>query len=216
MQRTIRVTHLGVFDDGSNGLNRNLTAYLYNRAASSLPVVSLGFSGADPGTLIGGSRFKTLATPLYLPWGFQGSIVGENYGTGEQNGNSNGAVPVWTTDTGGGLLAFVGGGRNGTTAGVYPTGIDGGPANRYAAGTFIFEQPNIAYDVRLGTVGTQTLTGALGLDFRTNRPLKITHLGVFDSSGDGISGTLSAKLYAKTTPTAWRWRRLRSAGPRAS
>ncbi len=198
VQGTILVTHLGVFDDGSNGLNRDLTAYIYNRTATSTPVVSLQFPTTDQGQLIGGSRFKPLPNPIYLPFGFQGSIVAENYGTGERNGNSGGATPVWTTDSGGGALAFVGGGRYGAVQGQYPPNPDGGPANRYAAGTFIFERAPIAYDVKLGTVGNQTFTGALGMDFRTNRPLVITHLGAFDSGGDGISGTLAVKVYART------------------
>ncbi len=198
VQGTILVTHLGVFDDGSNGLNRNLTAYIYDRTNTATPVVSLQFPTTDPGQLIGGSRFKPLATPIYLPFGFQGSIVAENYGAEERNGNSGGATPVWTTDSGGGALAFVGTGRYGTTQGQYPTSPDGGPANRYAAGTFIFERAPIAYDVKLGTVGNQTMTGALGMDFRTNRPLMITHLGAFDSGGDGISGSLAVKVYART------------------
>ena len=138
VQGTILVTHLGVFDDGSNGLSRNLVAYIYDRNSPASPVVSLSFPTTDPGQLIGGSRFKPLPTPMYLPFGFQGSMVAENYGTGERNGNSGGATPVWTTDSGGGALAFVGGGRYGTTQGQYPPYPDGGPANRYAAGSFMF------------------------------------------------------------------------------
>jgi len=138
VQGTILVTHLGVFDDGSNGLSRNLVAYIYDRNSPASPVVSLSFPTTDPGQLIGGSRFKPLPTPMYLPFGFQGSMVAENYGTGELNGNSGGATPVWTTDSGGGALAFVGGGRYGTTQGQYPPYPDGGPANRYAAGSFMF------------------------------------------------------------------------------
>ena len=198
VQGTILVTHLGVFDDGSNGLSRNLAAYIYDRTNTTSPVVSLSFPTTDPGQLIGGSRFKPLPTPKYLPFGFQGSIVAENYGAEERNGNSHGATPVWTTESGGGALVFVGSGRYGTTQGQYPPNGDGGPANRYAAGTFIFQRAPIAYDVKLGTLGNQTMTGALGLDFRTNRPLVITHLGAFDSGGDGISGTLAVKLYART------------------
>ncbi len=84
VQGTILVTHLGVFDDGSNGLNRDLTAYIYNRTATSTPVVSLQFPTTDQGQLIGGSRFKPLPNPIYLPFGFQGSIVAENMVPGSE------------------------------------------------------------------------------------------------------------------------------------
>ena len=88
VNQPIFVTRLGVFDDGSDGLNRNLTAYLWDRDDTSAPVETISFTMADPGTLVGGSRFKPLAAPLCLPAGFQGTIVGENYGSGELNGNS--------------------------------------------------------------------------------------------------------------------------------
>ena len=76
----------------------------------------------------------SLPSPITLPAGFQGTIVAENYQAGEPNGN----IPlVWTTDDGNGSVAFVGGGRFGLSQGVFPTSVDGGPANRYAAGTFM-------------------------------------------------------------------------------
>src|SRR4029079_814550 len=49
-----------------------------------------------------------------------------------------GNAKVWFTD-GSGSLNFVGGGRYGTTAGAWPPTVDGGPADRYAAGTFEFQ-----------------------------------------------------------------------------
>jgi hypothetical protein len=131
----VYVDQLGVFDSGSNGLVANLTARLYNRATQT-QIASLTFTPADPGTISGGSRFKRLSTPIILPAGFQGTIVAEGYTAGEPNGNSMGAAPVWTT-AGGGAINFVGVGRNGN-AGSFPTNLDGGPANRYAAGTFTF------------------------------------------------------------------------------
>jgi len=134
----ITVSELGVFDDGSNGLSRNLTARLWDRTSTGTPLATLSFTTADPGTLAGGSRFKPLATPLSLPAGFQGTISASGYGSGEQNGNSGGAAPVWTTD-GAGALSFVGSSRWGNTPGAYPPNADTGPANRYAAGTFVFD-----------------------------------------------------------------------------
>src|SRR5690606_31291593 len=96
----------------------------------------------DEGVLIGGSRFIELEEPIGLPAGFRGAIVASGYGAGDQNGNQ-GTAPIdgVTTDDGGCLIEFVGGGFFGNAAApdAYPTGPDGGPANRYPAGTFQFE-----------------------------------------------------------------------------
>jgi len=143
VNQPVLVTRLGVFDDGSDGLNRDLTAYLWDRTDTSAPLETLTFTSADPGTLLDGSRFKPLASPLLLPAGFQGTIVGENYGATEQNGNSGGAAPVWTTNDGGGLVSFVGSSPYGDVQGTYPANGGGGPENRYAAGTFLFADADL-------------------------------------------------------------------------
>ncbi len=141
VNQPIFITRIGVFDDNSDGLNRDLTAYVWDRNNTAAPIETISFTTAAPGTLVGGSRFKPLAAPLYLPAGFQGAIVGENYGAGERNGNIADGLPrPWTTNDGGGLVSFVGRGRWSTTQGAYPAGLDGGPVNRYAAGTFAFAE----------------------------------------------------------------------------
>jgi len=146
VNQPIFITQLGVFDHDSAGvstpvgLNRDLTARLWDRSGTPTLLETLQFTNAVPGTLIGGSRFKPLAAPLYLPAGFQGTIVGENYGTGELNGNSGGAAPTWTTNGGGGLVSFVGTSPYGTVQGTCPVTPGGGPANRYATGTFAFAE----------------------------------------------------------------------------
>jgi hypothetical protein len=140
VQEAIVVTRLGVFDSGSDGLSATLTARLYNRA-SGAELTRLTFTPAAPGELVEGSRFKDLAGPLSLPAGFQGSIVSDGYGGADLNGNQGlGFIELFTND-GGGLISFQGGGRFGVTAGQFPDQIDGGPANRYAAGTFAFSRP---------------------------------------------------------------------------
>ena len=155
------VTQLGVFDDGSDGLNRELTAYVWDRTSTTTPLATLTFAPADPGTPTGGSRFKALATPLVLPAGFQGTISADGYGSGEQNGNSG--SPAWTTDSGGGALSFVGTSRYAMTAGVYPASPDGGPANRYAAGTFALLSPAITGGTGPGGIETTDGTSSLQL-----------------------------------------------------
>lgn len=134
------LTEMGVFDDGSDGLSRPITASLYDRTATGSPMVTLPFATGTGAPLVGGSRFQPLAGPLLLRPGFQGTIVAENYGGSERNGNSHGGPPAWTTDSGGGAISFVGGARWGATQGSYPPNADGGPANRYAAGTFAFQR----------------------------------------------------------------------------
>jgi hypothetical protein len=137
------VTRLGFFDDNSDGLaaDATFTARLWDR--SQTPPVQLGsveFTSADPGELIGGTRFKALAAPIRLPVGFRGTISSDGYVPTERIFNSFGTVSTvfWTTNTGGGSLQFVGGSRYGG-AGVYPATVDGGPVARYASASFEFE-----------------------------------------------------------------------------
>ncbi len=134
---TIVVTQLGVFDSNSDGLMSPITAYIYDRDTQTV-VTSLLFAAGATGTLVDGSRFLSLACPLSLPAGFHGEIVADGYGASEMNGNGMGSTPSWTTDTGSGSISFSGVGRYAAAAGVYPTSLDSGPANRYAAGTFQF------------------------------------------------------------------------------
>ncbi len=138
--RPTMVTHLGVFDSSQDGLNRAITARLYERGPGNTgtELASVTLSGTD-GQLIGGTRYVPLATPLYLPRGFDGTMVAEGYGAGEPLLNSHGGAPtMWATYSGDGVVSFVGSGRWGT-AGLFPTNADGGPVDRYAAGSFMFQ-----------------------------------------------------------------------------
>jgi hypothetical protein len=138
----IVVTRLGAFDSGGDGLNASstLTTQIFNRNNPTPQVAaSAGFSPTDPGALIGGSRFKSLAEAVLLTNGSY-CVVGYGYDGNNRNGNlGTGNAKTWTTDNGGGLIAFVGGGRYGPVApGAFPATVDLGPADRYAAGTFEF------------------------------------------------------------------------------
>lgn len=137
----IVVTRLGVFDSGADGIqgDATLTAQLYSRAGDSGSVkASLAFNAASPGVLIGGSRLKPLPLPLLLAPGSY-SIVSYGYNAANPNGNSSGGESNdWFTDGSGGLIEFVGVSRYGGSPGNFPATIDGGPADRYAAGTFEF------------------------------------------------------------------------------
>jgi len=139
----ILVTALGAFDSAGDGWagDSAIVVTLFSRTTQTA-VASLVFDDANPGALDGGSRFLSLSQPLFLEAGFQGMIVAKGYGAAtfaEYNGNTHGATPTaWHTDSGGGALSFVGSSYYGSAGDTYPGITDGGPANRYAAGTFQF------------------------------------------------------------------------------
>jgi hypothetical protein len=135
----ISVTRLGVFDSGSDGMGLTITARLFNRDTFE-DLGSLQFTPADPGDLVGGSRFKALAVPVALPAGFHGTISAEGYGEDEPLGNQGRGPLVLGTNNGGCAIAFVGTGRYGDP-GAFPATPDAGPSNIYAAGTFEFPIP---------------------------------------------------------------------------
>src|SRR5262245_58269962 len=80
----VRVTRLGVFDSGADGLALPLTVRLWDRDLVE-EVGFAEFTPEDPGELIGGSRFKPFDT--ILPAGFRGTIAAAGYGLEEPNGN---------------------------------------------------------------------------------------------------------------------------------
>ncbi len=148
VESPIIVRELGVFDDGSDGLTSDLFAELWSRDDNGTPdnvdddvpgevLAELVFSSADEGVLVNGSRFKSLAAPLRLEPGAY-TIIAHGYGAGESNGNQGSVNLNTSTDNGGAALRFIGGGRWGNEPGEWPTNIDGGPVDRYAAGTFTF------------------------------------------------------------------------------
>jgi PKD repeat protein len=180
----IAITRLGVFDSGSDGLSVPLVARVYNRVTQT-ELAEISFPAGTPGQLIGGSRFLPLATPLLLAPGFHGSIVAEGYGPTEGNGNGFFQTITWTTDNGGGLINFVGGGRNGDTPGVYPPNLDGGPANRYAAGTF--EYLSLAQFVS----GATSVNAGQGYALNLNLPQATGLSGWTVNWGDGHTDSLA-------------------------
>jgi hypothetical protein len=135
--RPIRITHLGVFDDEGDGLKRTIKCRIYCRRTKKEHAL-LVFEPGSPGELSGGTRFKPLPKPLELTPGFAGTIVASGYGTDERDGN-RGAGQIEFSTFDGGCLRFVGLARWGDNPDAFPEIIDGGPADRYAAGNFRFE-----------------------------------------------------------------------------
>ena len=136
----IMLTDLGAFEGSTLFLQGTVTVSIYDRNdGTHTALATKVFAGAN-GTANGGDRFLTLTTPLFLSSGFQGSVVASGYGV-DANGNQGLAGGFNSvTNTGGGLISFVGSGRYASSAPpAYPTTVDAGPANIYGAGTFIFQ-----------------------------------------------------------------------------
>ena len=151
----ISVTSLGAFDSNSDGINGNIEVGIFDRNTQTLVGSSITITGME-GTAIGGSRFVTLASPITLSAGFQGTIVARGYNANENNGNVGTGSTVGTVDDGGGALQFVGTSRFGNdNAMVFPGSPDGGPVNRYHAGSFEYtpipEPSSVA--LLLGAIG---------------------------------------------------------------
>ncbi|MSU61485.1 MAG: hypothetical protein EXS31_03665 [Pedosphaera sp.] len=188
----ISLTHLGVFDDGGDGLKRTLTARLYDRT-SKKEIGVLEFSSSSPGVLIGGHRYKTLSASVPLATGFKGAIVVEGYGTGEAAANKGlGTFPLITHD-GDGAVLFVGKGRYGR-AGVYPINTDAGPANRYAAGSFQFRVTSVTAPGKpivqsIPDNGSVTLSWA-----EIRQPLAAAKYRIFRASGPSATFTQIAEI----------------------
>ena len=162
----IRVVGLGAFDDSSDGINLDLTSGIWSRDNAGTPddfaddtgialLASETFTNADPGVLVDGSRIKPIDPFVLSPGDY--TIAAWGYGDGERNGNVGTGSVASAIDDGGGAITFVGGSRFGPAGAPsdYPSSMDGGPANRYDAGTFEFEvvpEPAMA-----GTLGLSLL-----------------------------------------------------------
>jgi hypothetical protein len=147
----ILVTALGVFDSSANGISGTESVAIYDRNSITTPVIPyISFTGTGlPGDFYVGATLFRGITPFLLAAGNY-SVVSYGYSATDLNGNVNcvndtlnacvgaNAFNLSTTNTGGGLITFVGLGRFGT-AGIYPGGAqDVGAANGFHAGDFQF------------------------------------------------------------------------------
>jgi len=128
----IRVTHVGVFDDLSDGISGTLTAQVWSRSGNTgtlVPGTTLTFTSGDPGTLEGSVRLKALASPVVLMPGTY-TIASHGHSSSDQNLNSNaGGFPFYTE---GGGPPVGGSGFPSTSAG-FPITFE--QDTRFAAGT---------------------------------------------------------------------------------
>ena len=160
VEETLRVLELGAFDSGADGLNRPITVSMWSRDDNGTPdlinddlgldiLAQIEFGPGNEGDLRDAHRTIALEEDLVLEPGPY-TIVASGYGAGEPNGNVGTPGMSLTEDP---IITFVGGGRFGNDTVAFPGTPDGGPENRYAAGTFAFEilsSPlrftNISYD----------------------------------------------------------------------
>lgn len=190
----ISVSRLGVFDDGSDGLKRTITARLFDLAKRQA-LATLEFTPSSPGVLIGGSRFKPLPSPLALAAGFKGVIVAEGYGADEAAGNASLGAATWKKNDGIGSLLFVGKGRFGR-AGAYPGTADVGPANRYAAGTFEYRVTEVRAPGKPAVLAVPD-DGAVSLSWpAVTAPLPAARYRIFRGSSEQGAYTQIAEITA--------------------
>ena len=131
-----------------------------------------------------------MATPIYLPAGFHGTIEADGYGPIERNGNMGEGVLPLSTDGGTGAISFVDGGRFGA-AGSFPTSLDSGPANRYAAGTFVYSASPAGTPVA-------TFTDPGGAN-----AANLSHYSVSINWGDNTAPSAGFVTLTGNTFTAW-------------
>lgn len=148
----ITISSLGVFSSGTNGIQGStvLAVQVFERSGRSLGMLleTMTFDAANPGTRSGASFFKPLQKPLtLLPGNY--TIAAYGFDTNNPEGNagrppySTNNPPPWKVNDGGGLLCFEGVSRYGRSPGLYPGHLDKGPANRYAAGTFMYSSATL-------------------------------------------------------------------------
>lgn len=106
----IQVTSLGLFDANRDGFHNVLTAYLWNRDTQTL-LATQTFTPADPGTLDGYHRFKTIPN-LTLPTGHYTissyGFVRTDAGNDTYGNELHAGFVSDTFNTGGGVITAVG------------------------------------------------------------------------------------------------------------
>ena len=136
----IRILELGAYSrpdqTSDGGTIFPILVGIFDRTSRLLVATSASITDDD--SLDGFNRYEDIADFVLGAGSY--SIVAQGYGYGNRNGNTGFGGTGPTMDTGGGLISFVGNARYSYTPSFdFPEIIDGGPVNRYDAGTFKFE-----------------------------------------------------------------------------
>jgi hypothetical protein len=136
----IVVSQLGAFDHQGNGItgtqSGGIRVAIFNKSTKTivpgLDVIIIGNADAYSGN----HRMKNVPAVTLMPGDYM--IVAKGYNANELNGNSGVGTPFAPGDLGNGAISYAATCAYGSTANdfVYPTNPDGGPGNRYLAGTF--------------------------------------------------------------------------------
>jgi hypothetical protein len=181
----ILVTGIGAFDDSGDGIAPPITVGIFQRLPGGNPDLDVAGSlisstvetiSGTGNPLVGGYRFITFANPIFLAAGFY-TIDAVGFGGSNPNGNENNPTPPFSvsTDSGGGLINFVGTGRFDTVSTLnYPTlssadqGFPGLTPEPFAGASFTFIAAPLPSSASCGVV----LLGILGMmKFRSRKAL---------------------------------------------
>jgi hypothetical protein len=160
----INVDSMGVYNAAGNGvITGTLQVAIFEQNPDSTWSEVTGtyasFNNASPGSpdLVNDGKYdlyKAIAPVLLDPGTY--SIVAVGFSQQDPDGNTGYTDGVGAAETGGSLLTYTGSARfdaaqTGTL--IFPTTVDGGPANRYDAGTFEFSAatPEPASFILIGT-----------------------------------------------------------------
>lgn len=171
----VKVSALGFYDDGADGLTLAHNVALYNRANITTPVATVTVPAGTSASLVGtgtysngsgrqgGFRIISLAATLNLPAGFQGTIMSygissspnktDNYGDGGQGVNTGASINGGTA-----ALTYLGMYYTATsaTSGFFRANFVGGSG--LAGGTIMFDVPEPAALAAGGMVAAASLT----------------------------------------------------------
>ena len=149
--RPVRITELGVFDHLQDGIQGTVAVSLWSLRGSQGSRLAWRTFAGDSGELADGtgSRFLELDEPLFLQPGLY-SVVASGFLGDDLYSRSDLPDPVnGTVHSGNGTLNFIGTSRASFFSGTdrfierphhrLPERLDNGPVNKFAAGTFRFE-----------------------------------------------------------------------------
>ena len=157
------VTSLGAFNPTGTGVfNHNIRVGIFD-LAGNMQGSSVTFTGNTLYSIVPGSydAFQTIAPLLLNPGSY--SVVALGYSDDDRNGNiGNGSTPPSLLNDGSGIISFTGGGRYNSDSVTLqlPNTTDGGPVNRYNAGTFEYTTPEPGTFVL--SVGALAFAGEIG------------------------------------------------------